>query len=120
ICRAARAQGTAVVLMTFAIHLPPDYTQEAFLARRLSYAVPPRDVVELWGRPEHVAAAVAAHNRAGRSVGERCGGQGSEQGRLWRGGRRSFADVCHFPAAGKERFVDNLVGDLDTDHLPQP
>ena len=108
------AQQTPVVLMTFAFHLPVDYSRDAFLQQGLSYGegffrIP----VESWGPAEGVAAAVAAHNREIRDLAERREDvvfvdqhkRLSHEGHL-------FSDVCHLTDAGIETFVDGLVQTL--------
>jgi lysophospholipase L1-like esterase len=57
IVRLVRAHGAEPVLMTFAYHLPVDYSRQAFLDGRLDYHNPdgydPRDVYN-WGPPHYV------------------------------------------------------------------
>src|SRR5262249_10732503 len=57
----ARQRGEPVLLMTFALHIPENYTEEAFKAKALDYGrhVSP---LRLWGLPENVRRGVAAHN----------------------------------------------------------
>ena len=70
IARTAARRGDRLVLMTFAYHLPADYTDEAYLQRRLDYG----DVfapLYLWGERQTVARAVEGHNDAIRRVAAR-------------------------------------------------
>ena len=54
IVEASRANNRPVVLMTFAFHLPADYTRERFEQRRLDYGRGVHELpAELWGKPEH-------------------------------------------------------------------
>ncbi len=108
----ARSEGTPVVLMPFAFHLPSDYSLEAFEARGLDYCLH-SCAVEIWGRPEHIAKGIRAHNEILLSLAE-----GSDnvllvdqRAGIPRSGRY-FNDVCHLTQKGCGLFVENLVGAL--------
>ena len=58
----ARERGEPVLLATFAVHVPPGYSREAFDAGSLGYAKHGFPI-EIWGRPENVVLAVQRHNR---------------------------------------------------------
>jgi len=108
----ARGRGDRVLLMTFAIHVPEDYSLEAFKAKRLDYALHQLPL-ELWGAPEHVVRTVAVHNEIVRSLAAQHEGVlFVDQARLMTGSGRYFNDPCHFTAAGAVKFVENLLGVL--------
>lgn len=111
IARASQSPDVLVVLMSFASYFPENYTKQAFLAGELDYTDGTyRLPAEIWGRPEAVRATIAVHNGVIRSLAEAypqvlCVDQAA---RIPAEGRY-FADPCHFSAAGRELFVDNLV-----------
>lgn len=101
-----------VVLMTFALHVPTDYSLEAFRAKRLDYVLRVSPI-ELWGRREHVLAAVASHNEVIRSsASAHPEVLFVDQATLMNGSSRYFNDPCHFTVAGSEQFVENLLDRL--------
>ena len=59
-----------VVLMTFAVHVPQDYSLEAFQGKRLDYVLY-RKPIEDWGRPQDVLKAVTAQNEVVRRLAAR-------------------------------------------------
>jgi hypothetical protein len=98
-----------VLLLSFAFHIPEDYTEQRFEDKALDYTahtVP----IELWGRPACVEAGIEAHNKATAEAASRSGqilfadqdNQIPKQGRY-------FNDVCHFTHEGCEAFVDNIL-----------
>lgn len=104
----AAARGEPAVIMTFASYIAPGYSEAAFHAHSLDYAthyIP----VELWGRPEFVAAGVAAHNDVIRAVhaSRRSVGFVDMNAAIPHAGA-FFNDVCHLTVAGSERFADAL------------
>lgn len=105
----ARARGEPLLVLTFATHLPDDYSLQAFNERRLDYTIH-LTPVEMWGTPQNVLAAVARHNEIVRSVaatdpGVRLFDQASAMPK----GARYFNDVCHLTATGSSVFVQNLI-----------
>jgi len=105
----ARERGDPVLLMTFALHVPDDYSAEAFAAKHLDYTrhVTP---LERWGLPENVVAGVRAHNSVVRSLGQ--AGKAAffvDQARLMPRGAGSFDDACHLTPEGSRRFVELLL-----------
>ena len=106
----AASRDEPVLLMTFAIRVPPDYSLERFQAGQLGYGMMHRTPLELWGEPEHVQRAVAAHNEVIRALaGEYPGVRFVDQAELIAGDRRSFNDPCHLTLWGSHRFVENLL-----------
>lgn len=117
ILQLAQEHRSLVVLQSFAIHLPENYTDELFEAGKLDF--PPRGSstacpVRMWGVPEGVRAGVAAHNQVVRELAAEHSletmfvDQAAEipaQGKY-------FIDVCHFTPEGCRRWVENLAPPL--------
>lgn len=105
----AARRGEPVLLMTFATWVPADYSYEAFRAKRLDYQrhLSP---IELWGRREHVLAAVEAHNAVVRRLAdEHDAVVFVDQANRMPDGARYYEDACHFTASGSQRFAEHLV-----------
>lgn len=109
ILRITERKKEPVLLMSFSLHLPQDYTKEQFENRKLdytAYAFP----VELWGKPKCVAAAIRAQNAAIEELARQFDGVlFVDQQRLIPQAGRYFNDICHLTHEGCERFVDNTV-----------
>jgi hypothetical protein len=112
IARLAEQRGDPLLLMTFAYHLPPDYTEEAFAARRLDYGSHD-SAVSQWGEPANVTRTLDLHNEVIRRVAARHGLPLVEQRRLMPTGKRYFNDLCHLTSDGCAAFVDNIMTHLD-------
>ncbi len=104
----AAAREEPLLLMTFATHVVEGYTLEKFLAGELDYAGHTMPI-ELWGEPEHVLRAIAAHNRVVREVAAGPGVHLVDQAAEMPKGRRYFADVCHVTEEGMRALVANLA-----------
>lgn len=105
----AAERAERVVLATFALHVPPDYSLEAFREKRLDYLLF-YSPIELWGERPHVVAAVEAHNAAIRRLAARAPGTVLvDQDRLLPRGARFFNDPCHLTVEGSEVFARHLV-----------
>ncbi len=107
----ARERGDPVLMMTFALYVPDDYSLENFRRKRLDYGLHNLPV-ELWGRVDDVAAAVAAQNEVVRRFGSSRDVLFVDQARLIPGTRRHFNDPCHLTGLGSYHFVANLVAAL--------
>jgi len=105
----AARRGDPVALATYALHIPSNYTREAFERGELDYCrhqLP----VELWGRPEDVRRTVAAHNAVVRELAERFQPVlFIDQDALIEKSGRYFNDPCHLTVEGGLRFVENLL-----------
>jgi hypothetical protein len=114
----ASARGDKVMLMTFAVYAPQNYSFEAFKEKRLDYGlhlVP----LELWGRREHVLATVARHNEVIRKLAAKHPEVlFVDQATLMAGHPRYFNDPCHLTASGALAFVNNIVAVLVPEHGP--
>jgi hypothetical protein len=100
--------------MTFAWHIPPDYTREKFESRRLDYGSGLHELpAEVWGRPRHVAATIEAHNTAIRELAGRYDNViFIDQQRLLPADGEHFSDPCHLTEAGCRAFVENVLSVL--------
>ncbi|HSC75244.1 MAG TPA: GDSL-type esterase/lipase family protein [Pseudomonadales bacterium] len=104
----SKSIGAKPVLMTFAFHIPGNYSRQAFLDKQLDYSNPDNydsREVNNWGPPEYVREGLTRQNKIIRDVAEKNGvalidvdAKMSEQGR-W------FGDVCHFNDAGVDVFT---------------
>lgn len=104
----ARERGDPVLLMTFAYYRHPDYDETAFRKGRLGYAgegLP----IESWGNPDHVVAAIEAHNHVVRELSREFGPYFVDQAARMPEDARLFRDICHFSDEGSRVFVDNLL-----------
>ena len=105
----AEERGDPVVLMSFATHLPGDYSLEAFREGRLDYGLHVSPV-ELWGDPQHVMAGVEEHNQVVRQLAEAHPDVlFVDQAELLPASGSYYNDVCHLSGAGSARFAGNLV-----------
>jgi hypothetical protein len=107
----ARSRRQRLLLLTYAYHLPPDYTHEAFVAKRLDYSRAPEAVpVAVWGLPACVVAGIEAHNAVTRAVASR------HPDLLFFDMDKSipksgefFIDICHWTDRGRERFAAGVL-----------
>ena len=105
----ARQRRDPVLLLTYAWHLPADYTLEKFSRHELDYAreAPARCAAELWARPEDVDQILTLQNAAIRELAQ----QHPEAtlcdlaNQLPRTGQ-NFVDPCHLTPAGCAAFVE--------------
>ena len=100
-----------IVLMTFAYHLPAEYTRERYFADEFDYGKGHyRMAVESWGPPDGVRRAIDTHNRV---ITELAAAYPDvifvDQYRLLSADSENFSDVCHLTDRGIERFVANLL-----------
>lgn len=106
----ARSRRERVLLMTFASHVPDDYSLSAFHERKLDYTLH-LSPIELWGSPPNVTAAVARHNDVVRAAA--VGDPDAllvDQAALMPRRARYFNDVCHLTTTGSALFVENMHG----------
>jgi hypothetical protein len=105
----ARRRGDPVMLMTLALHVPADYSRASFDQHRLDYRLH-RLPLEVWGRPDNVVAAVAAHNAVIRRLAsERRDVRFVDQDRLMERSARMFDDPCHLTIDGSVSFVGHIM-----------
>ena len=98
-----------LMLMTFAIHVPANYSVAAFRDKQLDYSLH-RDPIELWGERTNVVGAIDAQNEAVRAI---AGGQPNvlcvDQARAMPRNARHFNDPCHLTGVGSAALVRNLL-----------
>jgi hypothetical protein len=112
----AAARGEPLLLMTFAYHIPPDYTEEAFAAKALDYDrhLAP---VSMWGEVDNVRRGLEAHNEAVRRVAARSDALFVDMAGRLPHGRLCFDDPCHLNAEGRRCFVEIVVERLEAARL---
>lgn len=105
----AARKNEPVLLMSFAFHMPEDYTRERFENLELDYTAHTFPA-ELWGKAECVVAGISAHNEAIEDLAGRYDQVlHVDQRKLIPREGRFFNDICHLTHEGCERFVDNLL-----------
>ncbi len=110
IVQLARERGQTVLLMSFAHHLPENYTRKDFEAERLDYAAGQYGmVVESWGNPSGVRDGIEVHNEVIRDVASSSSTLFVDQHAELLTDPASFSDVCHLSDRGLDRFVENLM-----------
>jgi lysophospholipase L1-like esterase len=108
----AKHRGDQLLLMTFAIYVPENYSLEAFYNHQLDYGFqrPPYNTpIELWGSREHVVASVGIHNEVVRSLAANNGVLLLDQANQMEQNGRYFDDPCHLTVAGAEQFAQNML-----------
>lgn len=98
-----------VVLMTFAYHIPENYSMRRLMEKTLDYGTHARPI-EIWGRPENVAKGIEAHNKVIRDLAAYYRDAAfADQDNLIPKDGRHFNDICHLSEEGSREFVDNLL-----------
>jgi hypothetical protein len=114
IARLARERSTPLLLMTFCVHIPQEYTKELFLARKLPYSYTGSSKpAELWGLPGAVRRGIRKYNAGLRRVAREEGTLFLDQAASFPRKRRYFIDVCHFTRAGVRLFTRRAAKALD-------
>ena len=108
---------TPVLLMTFAVHIPDNYTDEAFYAGELDYGAGDGHSCKTWGSADNVRKTVAAHNDAVRRVAADCAACPFVDMATLLEGARDFYDVCHLTEDGIRRFADHVVQKIVDDDV---
>jgi len=99
-----------LLLMTFAYHLPENYTTDAFRAHQLGYGRGKYEVgIDVWGTPEGVQAAIRAHNDVLRDLAGRHKSVIflDEEKRMPKSGT-CFSDPCHLTGQGIATFAGHV------------
>jgi hypothetical protein len=105
----ASSRGEPVLLMTFAMWIPDDYSLERFKAAGLGYGLHLAPL-EMWGAPLQVRHAVDVHNAVIRGVArEHPSARFVDQAARLGGNAHWFNDPCHLSLRGARRFVHNLL-----------
>jgi hypothetical protein len=110
----ATSANAKVVLMTFAWHLPADYTAAAFASGQLDYGEGTFSMLaEDWGEPSQIPGVLRAQNEQIRRVVTEHSTGGSivlvDQAELMQRGSANFSDICHLTPDGCQRFVQHAV-----------
>ncbi|MFO0944915.1 MAG: hypothetical protein U1D30_03045 [Planctomycetota bacterium] len=110
--RISRERKQSVILASFAIHVPPNYSLSSFQNKQLDYGEH-RSPIEIWGTPEQVAECMAAHDAVIKSLSEQFDHVVFvDQAALMPRGKRYFNDICHLTNEGCERFARHIVDAL--------
>lgn len=117
IAQIAHERGDRLLLLSYAWHIPADYTLDKFSEFELDYAneAPNRCAVELWGKAEYVAQALREQNARIRELASE-----SPECRfvdmfelLPRTGT-NFIDPCHLTPAGCETYVEIIWQEVES------
>lgn len=104
----AERKNENVLLMTFAFHVPEDYSLTKFKSKSLDYDLHLLPI-ELWGSPENVVSGIAAHNRVIESLADRYNNVTLiDQNMLIPKRGQYFNDICHLTHQGSKVFADNI------------
>ncbi|MCC5870688.1 MAG: hypothetical protein JJU27_19485 [Gammaproteobacteria bacterium] len=109
---AVRANGGTPILMTFAWHIPENYSLDAFLSGELAYNNPTRYdycPVELWGEVAYVEQALQRHNTIIRRLATTLDVDLIDQHESLSRDPENFGDPVHFSEPGTDRFIANLT-----------
>lgn len=113
ICELAAERGDPVLLMTFATHIPADYSLEKFRRRELDYSTH-FCAIELWGYMPNVIKAIEIHNDIVRDIAQsRAGAHLLDQAAELPRSGRLFNDACHLTHVGSTQFVDNMMSAIE-------
>jgi len=107
----AKDSAQPVLMMTFAYHVPGNYSRTQFEAGRLDYGPGKHQLpIELWGRPDNVARTIDVHN----GIVDELASKNDhvvlvDQHSLMPKDGEHFSDPCHLTEAGVTRFVENML-----------
>ena len=115
----AKERGDRLVLQTYALYVPANYTDAAFKAGQLDYTTQSEMSLESsWGEPANVLKAVDLHNEATRRVAVRHPETILiEQAQSMPRQGIYFVDPCHLSQDGCKRFAENVLANLDMEWL---
>ena len=116
IIAAAREQNIPVMLMTFAYHIPENYTRDKFDKRELDYGKGRHELpAELWGTPGNLARTLDRQNLMIDELASRYDNVFIvDMRRLMPADGLHFSDPCHLTKEGNRRFVDNMMPAVST------
>lgn len=104
--------GATPVLITFAYHLPNNYSRQAFLQQQLDYSNPDhydsRDVYN-WGPPNYVREGLHRENAALRTIATQRSVPLIDIDAAMSGHGAWFGDVCHFNNDGVTVFAERVA-----------
>jgi len=100
-----------IFFMTFAYHIPKDYSLTRFKEKTLDFELH-RHPIEIWGEPENVKAGISAHNEVIENIARSKSSDNLkiiDQNKLIPKDGKYFDDICHLTYQGSEMFVDNTL-----------
>jgi hypothetical protein len=106
-----------LLLMTFAYDLPENYSHEAFRAHQLGYGPGQYELgVDVWGTPQGVRAAIAAHNGVMREIARQHKSVIfiDEEKQMPKSGIY-FSDCCHLTDQGIAKFTEHTMRAVHAD-----
>ncbi|MBX9791291.1 MAG: hypothetical protein K2Y37_20415 [Pirellulales bacterium] len=105
----AHERGEPLLLLGYAVHIPPDYTRAKFIRHELSYGAH-FGPAECWGLPDAVRAGVAAENAVTRDlVAKHPSVHYVDLDAAIPKDGAHFDDPCHLTAAGCAAWVDGVL-----------
>lgn len=110
----AKEKQEKLVVMSFAWHLPRDYTREKFELGVLDYSSGPglfATPTEIWGTPENVEKGIRQHNEVIRQIVGRPETDVifvDQEMQIPKTGEY-FTDICHMTPSGYRLFAQNLI-----------
>jgi hypothetical protein len=102
--------------MTFAWHIPDDYTRKKFLSHELDYVNRihyNECAVDLWGTVDYVKEALARNNAAIRQIAREERVLLIDQDSRFSHRPTLFGDVCHYNEPGSDQFVNSIAEFLE-------
>jgi lysophospholipase L1-like esterase len=109
----ANSRGIPVVIMSFAYHLPANYSRELLKQGALDYSGDCKFPAEIWGLPANVAKTIDRHNAIIRDLKNKYNSIifVDQRSLLPRNGQ-IFSDPCHFTDLGCKEFARNVADRL--------
>jgi hypothetical protein len=113
----ALQQGSLIVLNTFAIHIPVDYSDEKLKRGELDFGIrvgSQRCPLDMWGQKADVIRCVKAHNLVIEELARNSPDTVLlvDQAEKMSADGKNFIDICHFTDQGCQQFVDNVMSEL--------
>jgi lysophospholipase L1-like esterase len=118
--RSIKSDHGVPLLMTFAWHLPLDYSKEKFWANQLSYYNPTdydKWEVELWGRPTDVRTGLNRLNKIIRRIAADEKVLLLDQEKLFWDKSKYFSDISHLNDDGTTQFAENIRNFIETNNV---
>jgi hypothetical protein len=118
--RRIKKNGSQPILITFAWHIPDNYTYEGFQRNSLGYDNPAqydKCPVELWGSVAYVSEGLKRTNEIVRNAAVEENLYLIDQDKLMSGDITLFGDACHFNEKGVDVFIDNTMKFLKEKNL---
>ncbi|MEQ9449979.1 MAG: GDSL-type esterase/lipase family protein [Pseudomonadales bacterium] len=112
---AIRANGATPILMSFAWHIPENYSLDGFKAYEVGYNNPTHYdecPVELWGTTSYVRAGLNLHNQTLRKLARNTQTHLIDLDSYLSGNIENFGDVVHLSDIGTDRLVERVGREL--------